>query len=272
MQSRPHDGLSLPDLHPALARYQAKLQELAKPAWLLRCSKADDVSRLHTHVGGNTPYAPIRDGWPECDQCGEPLTFVWQVDFADFQGAATFAEKGLFQFFYCWACFAMPVEDNGYECRWYPDYHVVKAQGVSQMDAPYEIKDIFEAVAALETTIVPFLSVPARSDPKCPISEEAQNEMVGEDGRLWSIYDFTKGFFIDNEMISRVGGYPPWFQDQDETPNCPICQERMVFVAAIGSDDTGLVWGDSGYWYFFACNVTKECDGLAKPSMALQCH
>jgi hypothetical protein len=56
-------------------------------------------------------------------------------------------------------------------------------------------------------------------------------------------------------MISRIGGYPPWVQSEDDMPQCPVCGAWAEFVGAIGSGDTGLIWGDSGYWYFFACKA-----------------
>jgi hypothetical protein len=83
---------------------------------------------------------------------------------------------------------------------------------------------------------------------------------------------FLSDRLLENEKMSRVGGYPPWVQFRDETPNCPICETRAEFVGAIGSEDTNLIWGDSGYWYFFACKATPECHGLDRPLMASQCY
>jgi uncharacterized protein YwqG len=269
-----HRGLVLPPLHSALEKYRVALQEVAKPAWLLKCCKADTVSRLQTHVCGNTPFAPVEDGWPMCDTCGKPLEFVWQIDFADFRGIGAFASQGLFQFFYCWKCFAVPPKDEfGYACRWYPDFNAQQMRNVAQLDAPYQVPtDMAGRVGPLRVDIVPFLSVPGKWSRENPIPVDAQNEMVSkEDGRLWSVYSSTEGFYLEGEMISRVGGYPPWVQFRDETPNCPVCGTRAEFVGAIGSDDTALIWGDSGYWYFFACRATVECHGLASPLMASQC-
>ena len=269
-----HRGLALPSLHPALEKYQAELQEIVKPAWLLKCHKTETISRFQTHISGNTPFAPVEDGWPLCDKCEKPLEFVWQIDFADFNGIGTFASRGLFQFFYCWDCFALPPQDEfDYACRWYPDFDAQQMQNVVQLDAPYQATDTAWGVEPLCVDIVPFLSVPGKFSQENPIPENAQNEMVSkEDGRLWAVYSFTEGFYLEGEMISRVGGYPPWVQFHDDTPNCPVCGARAEFVGAIGSDDTDLIWGDSGYWYFFACKATAECHGLASPLMASQCY
>jgi uncharacterized protein YwqG len=269
-----HRGLALPPLHPALEPYRAELQEAAKPAWLLRCHQAQTVSRVQTHIGGTTPFAPVEDGWPSCGRCAEPLGFVWQVDFADSHGIGAFADRGLFQFFYCWGCFAMPSYDEfGWACRWYPDFDAQQMQSAAQLDAPYGSEDAAGRVGPFGVELVPFLSVPGKFSDENPIPRDAQNQMVSEeDGRLWAVYSFTEGFYLEDAMISRVGGYPPWVQFRDETPDCPVCGARAEFVAAIGSDETDLVWGDSGYWYFFACKATPQCHGLAKPLMAFQCY
>jgi hypothetical protein len=273
MVSRISSKLSLPPLHPALEQYRAALEAVAKPAWLLRCRKVNTVSRSETHFGGITPFVPVHDGWPSCDKCGEKLHFVWQVNFAEIDGC--FSKRGLFQFFYCWRCYAGPADDFGHTCRWYPNFEASQANGIPQLNSPYEVNmaSYHLPIGPCAVDVVPFLSVPGKSSQENPIPVSAQNEMVSaEDGRLWSVYSSTKGFYLEEEKISRVGGYPPWVQFHDETPNCPICGTRAEFVGAIGSEDTNLIWGDSGYWYFFACKATVECYGLARPLMASQCY
>jgi uncharacterized protein YwqG len=258
-----HRHLSFPALHPALAPYRDALEGVVKPAWLVRCQAVDSVSRFVTHVGGTTPYVPLDDGWPLCDGCGRPLEFIWQINFSEFQGH-TFAGQGLFQFFYCWDCFPLPPDtDEGLACRWYSDIN----RSAAQAECPYQPR-----YKPFQVSIEPFLSVPGKFSPENPIPDDVQDEMVSpEDGRLWAVYSFTPEFYLEKELISRVGGYAPWVQFNDETPTCPACGNRAEFVAAIGSDDTDLLWGDSGYWYFFACKATPECQGLAAPLMASQC-
>lgn len=269
-----HRDLELPFLDPAVDKYRAELQEVAKQAWLLKCRQVETVSRFQTHISGNMPFAPAQDGWPLCDACGEPLEFVWQIDFADFRGIGTFASQGLFQFFYCWDCNALPpLDEFGYACRWYPDFSAHQMQSVPQLEAPPQITETALGVKPLGVDIVPFLSVPSKAGPENPIPEDVLDEIVSEDdGQLWAVYSFAEGLYLEGEMISRVGGYPPWVQFSDDTPMCPFCGAWAEFVAAIGSDDTGFIWGDSGYWYFFACRATAECRGLAEPLMAHQCY
>jgi len=263
---------SLPVLHPALERYRADLEAVAKPAWLLRCHEVTAVSRSKTQFGGVTPFAPIHHGWPRCDKCGEKLHFVWQVNFADFDGS--FTRRGLFQFFYCWRCNAAPLEGFGYSCRWYPEFEAQGAGDIPQLDSPYEVNmaSYHLPIGPCAVDVVPFLSVPSIVNPENPIPQAAWYDQVGEkEGELWRVFSSTKEFYQEGEMMSRIGGYPPWIQYQDETPACPVCGKRAEFVGAIGSTGTNLIWGDSGYWYFFACRATPGCHGLDKPIMAHQC-
>ncbi len=192
-----HRGLTFPPLHPALEKYRTDLQKVVRPAWLLKCSKTESVSRFQTHIGGHTPFAPVEDGWPVCNKCGKPMEFIWQVDFSDFQGVGVFADRGLFQLFYCWDCFAWPPHETfGYTCRWYPDFSVHQVQEVAQLDAPDQVAESKKGVGPFSVDKVPFLSVPGKYTLENPIPRSAQNEMVGKEGRLWSIYSFTKGSAI----------------------------------------------------------------------------
>lgn len=59
---------------------------------------------------------------------------------------------------------------------------------------------------------------------------------------------------------SKFGGNPTWIQN-DETPKCPSCKDRMDFIAQIDSIDyTGsaitsgeYMFGDVGIIYLFFC-------------------
>jgi uncharacterized protein YwqG len=274
MLPNPHRHLELPPLHPVLEPFRPALEQSAKPAWLLKCHTIPSVSRYHTHIAGTTPFVPQYLDWPTCSQCAQPLEFIWQVNFADFGGIGSFADQGLFQFFYCWQCFPLSSEGPGWACRWFADFDPLQAEDIPQALCPYAHEfGTVDRLGPYAVEIVPFLSFPAKFSNENPIPFDMQNEMVSkEDGCLWAVYSFTKGLYLEDQMLSRIGGYPPWVQFQEETLDCPTCGQRAEFVGAIGSDDTNLVWGDSGYWYFFACKATPACQGLSKPLMASQCY
>jgi hypothetical protein len=270
-----HSQLVFPELHQALEPYRPLLKASVKPAWRLRCHQVDTISRTATHIGGFTPYVPIDMGWPHCPVCGNVLCFIWQINFAEFE-AATFAPQGLFQFFYCWACFPLPGY-TPYEferlCRWYPDFSRNEAEGVPQTPCPYldELSaDQRELGRPYRVAIIPFLSAPSAISSDNPVPEELQGKPLNTEGEtFYKLYNKTAGLYL-RECVSQVSGYPNWVQDNDETPHCPACGGRAELVGAVGSDDTNLIWGDTGYWYLFACKLTDRCPGLNRPLMASQ--
>jgi uncharacterized protein YwqG len=277
-----HKALKLPEFrHPALAPYQAALQRLAKPAWLLRCRQGKSVSRLTTHMGGTTPFVPRALGWPLCQDCGKPFEFVLQVDFAEFAGSTMTYDSGLFQFFCCWNCCLAPKGVCSTHCRWFPDFSKLKKTAINQARCPYAgkswkvLRDYPDNYKPYRIERIPFLSVPAKFSRENPISARTLNKMVhngNEQMRLWAVYSFTQGLYLEDQMISRIGGYPPWMQFDDETPDCTECGKRTEFIAAIGTEDNKYMWGDSGYWYIFACKATRRCRGLQEPIMRSQCY
>jgi hypothetical protein len=50
----------------------------------------------------------------------------------------------------------------------------------------------------------------------------------------------------------RLGGEPQWLQ-QDETPSCPDCGEKMTFYGQLDSINDDIVLADVGLVYVFVC-------------------
>ena len=128
--------------------------------------------------------------------------------------------------------------------------------------------------ACLSVEPEPFLSLPDFGDENDPLLniDLAENKNLLLESR-YDNFSLHRSLLPtgDYDHISHLGGYPVWIQD-DATPKCPACGNRASLVVAIGSDDTDLLWGDSGYWYIFACKKTAECRGLEKPLMHSQCY
>lgn len=276
-----HSQLEFPELHPELEPYRYLLEVSVKPAWCLRCHRVRTISRTATHFGGITPYVPLDMGWPRCPTCGNVLDFIWQINFADF-AAAAFAPAGLFQFFYCWACFPLP-NFTPYEfeklCRWYPDFNSNEAEAVPQALCPY-LRELssgqWEQNGPYRVDIIPFLSVPAPLSDENPLSQEMLKPQLPEGEDPYEVYEdlYEEYYEADGldltDCVSQVSGYPAWVQRTDETPHCPACGERAELVGAVGSHGTDYLWGDTGYWYIFACQRTDKCQGLNRPLMASQ--
>lgn len=269
-----HAHLVFPHLHPALEPHRTLLERRVKPAWRLVCQQVETVSRMTTHIGGLTPYVPEALGWPYCVVCKNPLSFIWQLNFADFR-AATFTPRGLFQFFYCWLCFPLPGSSYDFEslCRWFPDFTVDRAMMSAQVSCPYLDTlppDQLLLNRPYEVQLLPFLSIPSAESDENPLNAEIRSRICNASGEeFFSMYTHAQDFYL-GDCVSQVGGHNDWVQ-HDETPSCPICGQRAELVGAVGSDDTNLIWGDTGYWYIFACQATERCPGLLKTFMVSQC-
>jgi hypothetical protein len=50
----------------------------------------------------------------------------------------------------------------------------------------------------------------------------------------------------------RLGGRPTWLQD-DQTPSCPDCGERMTFYGQLDSIGDDINLADAGLIYVFVC-------------------
>lgn len=274
-----HRHLKVPALHAPLEPFRADIESIVLPAWRLNARTVKRVSGLETHFLGDSPYVPIDIGWPNCDHCGQPLTFMWQINFREFSRSRMIEEQGLFQFFYCWKCFPLPMRDDllqdaktkweempgllatsiqqheGICYRWYPDFDNELAKGILQVKCP-NAEAIYSPPMCCRPKAI--LSLPDMLADNNPIPEESAKLMKADS----DAYKFTQD--QESDEISQLGGYPEWIQD-DDTPACPVCGRPSVLVGALGSGDTDVTWGDSGYWYIFACKATPECKGLDLP-------
>lgn len=69
---------------------------------------------------------------------------------------------------------------------------------------------------------------------------------------------------------TKLGGDPTWIQE-DSTPSCPECQQKMSFVGQIDSIDNLLenktiiedyMFGDMGMIYIFFCFDCNTTDSI----------
>jgi hypothetical protein len=216
-----HRRLVLPEMHRELEKYRPQIEELVRPAWLLNVEAAATVARNQTHFLGDSLYMPASMGWPSCDNCSNPLTFMWQVNFAEFSGSEMFEERGLFQFFYCWTCFPLPMSpqeldglpdpmaygylatgydrSSGVHYRWYPALDAHSPLAEEQMCCPSE-----EYVWGPPLGIwpVPILSLPHSWGDEDPIGDMLVE--LDEEEK----YDVLVTVDTYGDCISQLGGYP----------------------------------------------------------------
>ncbi|HET8629414.1 MAG TPA: hypothetical protein VFL91_18500 [Thermomicrobiales bacterium] len=84
------------------------------------------------------------------------------------------------------------------------------------------------------TTIPPFRLIPE------PLTDEARQTM----GFKWAGGDIGKRH--------RLGGEPQFIQDE-ETPMCPSCRQRMTFYGQLDSIGDDYNIADCGVIYVFLC-------------------
>lgn len=51
---------------------------------------------------------------------------------------------------------------------------------------------------------------------------------------------------------NKLGGNPDWIQN-DETPRCPLCYDRMTFYGQLDSINDSIMIEDVGMIYVFYC-------------------
>ena len=219
--AEPHRHVPLPALHPALQPFGGAIAATMQPAWLMRADKTDNVSPTESHFGGRRPFVPQSLGWPLCPGCKNAMLHFVQVDFADLPTPLPgLPERGLWQLFACHSCEGgLP----GYYCsRWSPDFQRASATGEELVTGP----DHPQALARI--VFEPFVSVPSANSSASAIASNGDEQVfaVGEGDddedkqRLWAVHNFTPGFHIEDEMISRLGGHPPWIQPEEAPAPC----------------------------------------------------
>jgi hypothetical protein len=189
------------------------------------------------------------------------MVLLWQLRLADFPNHPVLEGRGLWQAFACLRHYP------SYAFRTNTDTHA--ASGTAPQNAGKWLEPLSRAV------IEPMLSVPAASDPRSAVHACRDNWSFTDDDdercRFWWVYNGNPSFCIEQPMVSRVGGHPPWIQGPEEPDPCRECGAPLVFVGALGGSDTDILYGDSGYFYFFTCRATAKCPGLKNCTTVHQC-
>lgn len=238
------------------ARLDQILAGLLKQATRLTPSRNDQAipASCEPKFGG-MPYAESGDTWPRCPSCEATLPFVAQFR----------ADGALFTFFYCFDCFPWGLTDETtgeWIVRRYPNPDMTRLVEISPGD---DHDDLVSACAVDQETVrvLPdwegIDSANASVSPLC--------NQINSDGP-WEAYEagLSRAEALD-DYATLVGGYPRFVQNE-ATPTCTECGERMQFLAQIDSEDEAdLMWGDVGLVYLF------ECPGHPQHFvLELQCH
>jgi uncharacterized protein YwqG len=204
------------------------------------------LSPLDSHLAG-PPFWPDGEPWPVCGQCDRPLAFIGQVRL-DGEGSPRIGDAELLTFHYCLECFAYgPEQASAYRLRLYKD---VAATPLAKAPMPHtdEVDYAHWDPVPCAVTMVSVQSIPHWEDAK------AQLDGVELGDGPWAAYNAEGQALTGAPNIeSRLGGYPDWIQGS-YWPDCPACGVRMQLIWQLDSErETGLMWGDSGRVYIFAC-------------------
>lgn len=270
-----NSSIALPKMHEALDRLMIDLKDDAKEATLLLCTEGeDDGSPISTKIGGHDFYFPSNKKWPENVETGNLLTPIIQINLEDFAEYSPKEKKGLLQIF---LDFEQDIDDivitketKGVEIRYIADVSEDKARKIEVSDDLY-----FEGPFTINKK--KYLSLPSAKS-KYSLPEEhlfmkyKWDKVVSKEGeRLWSVYNYTDNIYIEDQIISRIGGYAPWI-DKDQTPICAKCGNRMSFFGAVGTEDTEFDFGGDGYVMIFHCSYMAKCGSLSNPSLIIQMY
>jgi hypothetical protein len=262
-------------MHEELNRLMVELEGNAVKSTLLLCNECDEESSpVETKIGGLNYYLPTNKKWPVNEATEALMTPVLQLNLEDFPDFPQKEKKGIFQLF---IDFDYKIKDvvitkntAGVEFRYFPEPAENKSKKV-EVDT-----DKLYFAGPFEIEKKDFLSLPSVHS-KYDLPEEhlfmkwKWDKELPSGERVWSIYNYTEGLYIEDSIVSRFGGYAPWL-NFDQTPICPVCGNRMAFIAAVGTEDSNFDIGDEGYIMLFSCSYTTKCGSLTNPSVIIQTY
>ncbi|WP_242623908.1 DUF1963 domain-containing protein [Micromonospora kangleipakensis] len=191
---------------------------------------AADASGTRT---GGVPLTPPEFEWPRCRECEGPMQFLAQICLAD----ADPGSAGLLSVFMC--------QNEPGLCE---EWHAAAGGNsafVFGSDATRAAPVPDDGVTLLdETSAIGFVQIEG-------------DDYLGARGR-WARETGRSG----PEVLGQLGGRPAWLQN-DETPDCGVCDQPMSFVVQLeeGHDyRTSANFGGGGCGYGFRC---RSCGDAA---------
>lgn len=182
-----------------------------------------------TNFGGNPVFNEDSEfTWPVCKSCGGNMQYLGKINY----------DKDIFLLFMC-------QNDPGCCDDWDPDYGANKAIRF----APVKLKIIIPPATGIVTRET------AYGAKIISFKDLSYNEARNN----WA----KKNKTTPRSVLGLVGGEPEWLQN-DDTPDCSECGEKMEFIAQleIGPDyKTDMNFGGDGCAYVFRC---KHCELSAK--------
>jgi len=266
--------LQLPKMHEALDRLIKELGQYTKKATLLICEDGTDESDITSTKIGGSKFCTAAQGKKGSKKTENSIfTPLIQINLSDFPELGLKENSGIFQIFINFETqFKDPYltkDTDGVEIKFIKD---ISTENIRELTVPDETEKLGPFIIKKEE----FLSLPSAHS-NCDLPKDHLfmkwnwDKVLESNERLWSVYNYAEGLYIEDKLISRVGGYAPWIE-KDQTPVCPVCQNRMKFICAIGTEDTRIDIGDDGYLFAFVCDFTTKCGGIEEPVLVIQTY
>lgn len=196
---------------------------------------------------GGRPWLPEGTDHPRCPSCGEPMTFVVQLDSATLpDGVVGAGVPGLLQLFTCMEAVdgepcAVALETWGHPSAG----NVVRVVDPTTPGAlsPHETPRGRDIAAWVREDDYPCVDAARELG--------LQDDQVDRLGAL--ALARAKAYAVADRGRYKLGGWPDWLQG-DETLTCPDCGEPMVHLMDLPSFHRDpWVWGDYGHGYLQRC-------------------
>ena len=222
-------------------------------AWVPIVSETQDS----TSWFGGTPAQSASSDWPICSECEQPMLFFLQLDLSTLpEGFNAVQRTGVVQLFYC-------STDDGMCNTWEPfsgTHHIRLFSNGVELTRPDSIQGFGRKsiVGWNESKDIPH---PAEHEQNgISYQYDFENKQV-------SIICNDPVIVLENldidldvaELISiskpgdKLGGWPYWIQGV-EYPSCPECQDQMVLLFQIDSEDNlPHMFGDVGCAHLTQC-------------------
>jgi ankyrin repeat protein/uncharacterized protein YwqG len=204
-----------------------------------------DPGPLVSKVGGRL-YAEEGEEWPNCSDCNEPMSGIFQINLND----APEPQDAILSIYLCSKCNALEGssdEQEGSALRYHPAPSKSKAIKESR-STEGEVKDarlLFKSAKSLPDPVEEILqSELEKLSAEAEIEPETLEEAYFNEVSNYLGYDISQS--------TRIGGYPGWIQE----PLNPVCHCKadMKFMFQLHSaEEAGLMWVDDGVLYFFQC-------------------
>ena len=227
-----------------------------RPAWV-PATNGEKAAESNSWFGG-APLVSDSDQWPTCNDCDEPMRFMFQLAGVDLPSEFKLLDDDkILQVFYCSS------DDGNCEC-WEPfsGTHRIRCftEQVAAPEHPTQFAPLTKKVITGWRQIVDLphpeeheeLGLSYKYDWNSrTISLKCNNPPLEVDGLR--IKDDIPERIAIPEQGDKLGGWPAWVQGP-EYPSCPECGTRLRALFQVDSEDNlDYMFGDCGCAHLTQC-------------------